>query len=139
VKTENAMARALGCEALPLIMRRLPTQTLLALELIGRLDTAPRLLRGRDARGKAFARLLYRQSKGVWQGLYLGGIEANDEALLRERVTGLWPVTGGELNRTIRTLLARRVLARQKAHALASRCGYGFRGWMLHKQPRRTT
>ncbi len=131
MKTENAKRQTTGCEALPLLIRSLPTRALLALELIGCLDAAPHLIGERDARGKPFTRLLYRSAKGVWHGLYLGGLEANDEALLRARITGRWPVTNNELNRIIEALHAHRRQIRKRAHALASRCGYRFQGWLL--------
>ena len=131
MKSEKSKNRDSGCEALPLLVQRLPTRTLLAMELIGHLNAAPRLINDLDARGQIFTRLLYRSANGVWHRLYLGGLTANDETLLRERITARWPVTGSKLNRIIQTLQAHRRQIRKLAHALAAGCGYRFQGWLL--------
>lgn len=75
---------------------------------------------------------------GVWRGLYLGDLSANDEAGLRAAVTWRWPATARGLAQTITELRARIRQQRQKARALALRCGCRFHGTLLRIPRRRS-
>ena len=110
------------------------TRTLLGLDLLPGLRSAPCLSPGRNGSGRPAMRLSYRTPDGQGRSLYLGALNPNDERLLRNQITKRWPVTRHELHRTIRSLRARRRQLRQEAHALAASCGYVFRGWMLHRR-----
>ncbi|MEI7901527.1 MAG: hypothetical protein WCK89_14850 [bacterium] len=136
MKTETAKTQASGYEVPPLCVRQLETRTLLALDRIERLETRPHLTRDRNARGYAHTKLRYRLHNGGWQSFYLGNPNTNDELQLRARIKGRWPLSRRELSRTTRNLQAQRTRAREHAQALAAGCGYSFRGWMIHRQPR---
>lgn len=113
--------------------RALSTHALLALHLLSSLTSAPCLSPGSSG-GKAYTRLSYRTLDGHGKALYLGNLTPLDEYLLRDQIARRWPIRRHELCRIVRILRAHRRQAQRKAHALAARCGYSFRGWMLHRR-----
>lgn len=125
------------CESLPLLVQQVPTRVLLALQLIGQLKLAPRLVSDRDARGHPFTRLRYKRIKGMWRWFNVGGVDSNNETIMSQCITARWPVTRNELIRKIRIVIEQRRQAQLKARKLAARCGYSFRGWMIHRSRRR--
>ena len=114
--------------------RPVSTRVLLAIHLLAGSVAPVRISRNRNGRGRFYSRLRHHTVAGQWQAMYLGNLNTNDEKQLRDRIAERWPVTRNELCRTIRILRAHRRQLRQRANKLAAQCGYGFRGWMLHRR-----
>jgi hypothetical protein len=127
---DNAWCR----ESLTPAIRRLPTPACLALNLIGRLPKPPYLSRDRNGAGREFMRLRYSTGGGQLASLCIGALDTEHEAVLRHVIALRWSLRRHELDRIIRDLRARRRQAQLLADQLASSCGYGFRGWMLHRR-----
>ena len=121
---------------LPLELRRVPSRVLVAMELAGRVKSAPIITRGQNTRGWTYSQMWTQLPDGRWQSLYLGALSPDDESLLRDLVVQRRGLSPAEYHRRVRRLRAERRHLRELAQQIAAAAGFHFRGCRLLREKR---